>query len=86
MPTGGLRNDGRGRHVTRHRQLLVLPGGAILVDTPGLRELQLWEGDVDSAFADIAALAAQCHFNDCTHETEPGCAVQEALASGELDA
>ena len=84
MRTGDLRSDGRGRHVTRHRQLLVLRGGAILVDTPGLRELQLWEGDVDSAFADIADLAEQCRFTDCSHETEPGCAVTEALASGEL--
>ena len=84
MRTGDLRSDGRGRHVTRHRQLLVLRGGAILVDTPGLRELQLWEGDVDSAFSDIAELAAQCRFNDCSHETEPGCAISEALASGEL--
>ena len=84
MRTGDLRSDGRGRHVTRHRQLLVLRGGAILVDTPGLRELQLWEGDVDSAFSDIAELAAQCRFNDCSHETEPGCAVSEALASGAL--
>jgi ribosome biogenesis GTPase len=72
--------------MTRHRQLLVLRDGTILVDTPGLRELQLWEGDVDSAFSDIAALAAQCHFNDCGHQTEPGCAVLEALATGELDA
>jgi ribosome biogenesis GTPase / thiamine phosphate phosphatase len=86
MPTGDLRRDGRGRHVTRHRQLHVLRGGAILVDTPGLRELQLWEGDVDHAFADIAALAAECRFNDCIHETEPGCAVREALATGALDA
>ncbi len=58
MSTGDLRNDGRGRHTTRHRQLLVLRDGAILIDTPGLRELQVWEGDVDSAFADIAELAA----------------------------
>jgi ribosome biogenesis GTPase / thiamine phosphate phosphatase len=85
MPTGDLRRDGRGRHTTRHRQLLVLPSGAILVDTPGLRELQVWEGDVDGAFSDVAETAAQCRFNDCAHETEPGCAVQEALASGELD-
>ena len=85
MRTGHLRNDGRGRHVTRHRQLLVLPGGEILVDTPGLRELQLWEGDVDSAFADIAALADECRFSDCAHESEPGCAVLEALATGALD-
>jgi ribosome biogenesis GTPase len=85
METGGLRNDGRGRHTTRHRQLLVLSGGAILVDTPGLRELQIWEGDLDSAFADIAELAARCRFNDCAHSSEPDCAVREALASGELD-
>jgi len=85
METGGLRKDGRGRHTTRHRQLLVLPGGAILIDTPGLRELQVWEGDLDSAFADIAELAAHCKFSDCAHSSEPGCAVNEALASGELD-
>jgi ribosome biogenesis GTPase len=85
METGGLRNDGRGRHTTRHRQLLVMPGGAILIDTPGLRELQVWEGDLDSAFADVAELAAQCRFGDCAHETEPDCAVREALATGELD-
>ncbi len=85
MPTGDLRRDGRGRHTTRHRQLLVLPGGALLVDTPGLRELQVWEGDLDSAFSDIAELTSQCRFNDCAHETEPSCAVQEALANGALD-
>jgi ribosome biogenesis GTPase len=85
MPTGDLRNDGRGRHTTRHRQLLVLRDGAILIDTPGLRELQIWEGDIDSAFSDIAELAAQCRFNDCSHNTEPDCAVQEALEKGELD-
>ena len=85
MPTGDLRNDGRGRHTTRHRQLLVLPGGALLVDTPGLRELQIWEGDVDGAFSDVAELASRCRFNDCAHDTEPGCIVQEALASGALD-
>ena len=65
---------------TRHRQLLVLPGGAILVDTPGLRELQVWEGDIDSAFADIAELAAQCRFDDCAHSPRPDCAVREALS------
>jgi ribosome biogenesis GTPase / thiamine phosphate phosphatase len=86
MPTGDLRRDGRGRHTTRHRQLLVLPGGALLVDTPGLRELQVWEGDLDSAFADVAELASRCRFNDCGHATEPDCAVQEALATGALDA
>ena len=86
MDTGDLRNDGRGRHTTRHRQLLMMPGGAILIDTPGVRELQVWEGDLDSAFADIAELAAQCRFNDCAHSSEPDCAVTEALATGELDA
>jgi len=85
MPTGDLRMDGRGRHTTRHRQLLVLPSGALLVDTPGLRELQVWEGDVDNAFSDIAELAAQCRFNDCAHKTEPDCAVREALETGSLD-
>jgi ribosome biogenesis GTPase len=85
MPTGDLRRDGRGRHTTRHRQLLVLPGGALVVDTPGLRELQVWEGDLDSAFADVAELASQCRFNDCGHATEPDCAVQDALATGVLD-
>ena len=71
--------------MTRHRQLLVLRDGTILVDTPGLRELQLWEGDVDSAFSDIAELATQCKFNDCSHQAEPGCAVLKALTTGELD-
>jgi ribosome biogenesis GTPase len=84
MPTGDLRRDGRGRHTTRHRQLLVLPGGAIVIDTPGLRELQVWEGDVDEAFTDVAEFASQCRFNDCAHDTEPGCAVRAALDSGEL--
>jgi ribosome biogenesis GTPase / thiamine phosphate phosphatase len=85
METGDLRRDGRGRHTTRHRQLLVMPGGAILIDTPGLRELQVWEGDIDSAFADIAELAGQCRFNDCAHASEPDCAVRAALERGELD-
>ena len=85
MATADIRNDGRGRHTTRHRQLLVLRDGSLLVDTPGLRELQLWEGDLDRAFADIAELASQCRFNDCAHATEPDCAIQAALADGSLD-
>jgi ribosome biogenesis GTPase / thiamine phosphate phosphatase len=84
MPIGDLRNDGRGRHMTRHRQLLVLRGGSLLIDTPGLRELQVWEGDVDAAFADIAELAAQCRFNDCSHTVEPGCAVREGVDPARL--
>jgi ribosome biogenesis GTPase / thiamine phosphate phosphatase len=80
--------DGRGRHTTTARELFVLPGGALLIDTPGLRELQLWHPDdgLGQTFADIESLAAQCRFGNCTHETEPGCAVQSALKSGLLDA
>jgi ribosome biogenesis GTPase / thiamine phosphate phosphatase len=84
MPVGELRNDGRGRHTTRHRQLLVLPGGVLFVDTPGLRELQVWEGDVDAAFADIAEYAAQCRFNDCSHRVEPGCEVRANVDAARL--
>jgi ribosome biogenesis GTPase / thiamine phosphate phosphatase len=85
MPVGDLRSDGRGRHTTRHRQLHALRNGALLIDTPGLRELQIWEGDLDRAFADVGELAALCRFNDCSHESEPGCAIQAALADGSLD-
>ncbi len=84
IATAGLRRDGRGRHTTRHRELFVLPNGALLIDTPGLRELQLWEGDLDEAFSDIGALANACRFSDCAHESEPGCAVKAALADGTL--
>ena len=85
LATGAVRADGRGRHTTRHRELLPLPGGALLVDTPGLRELQLWQGDVDEAFADVVEIAACCRFSDCAHRTEPGCAVRAAIAQGTLD-
>ncbi|MGB2899150.1 MAG: ribosome small subunit-dependent GTPase A [Candidatus Acidiferrum sp.] len=79
--------DSRGRHTTTARELFVLPGGALLMDTPGLRELQLWDAaeGVSQAFADIDALAAECRFGDCTHENEPGCAVQAAVDAGSLD-
>jgi len=79
--------DSRGRHTTSARELFVLPGGALLMDTPGLRELQLWDAaeGVSQTFADIDALAAECRFADCTHEGEPGCAVQAALSAGTLD-
>ncbi len=78
--------DSRGRHTTTHRELLPLPGGGAIIDTPGMRELQLWAGEdsVDAAFGDIAALAAQCRFGDCAHSSEPGCAVQTALGAGEI--
>ena len=80
-------DDDEGRHTTTHRELIVLPGGGMVVDTPGLRELQLWdggEGSVDAAFEDVEGLAAACRFNDCSHNSEPDCAVRAALASGEL--
>lgn len=88
MPTGAVRaQDGRGCHVTTHRQLVRLPRGGLLLDTPGMRELQLVDEEgLDTVFADLEALAAQCRFRDCRHEAEPGCAVREALASGELAA
>jgi ribosome biogenesis GTPase len=81
-------HDDRGRHTTRHRELILTPNGALVLDTPGMRELQLWdvEEGVETAFEDIEELAAQCRFNDCRHKTEPGCAVREALESGALDA
>lgn len=88
LATGDVRSDGRGRHTTSHRELLVLPGGGVLIDTPGLRELQLWEtdGGLDKAFADVAELVTECRFSDCAHDTEPGCAVRAALADGSLPA
>ena len=64
-------SDSRGRHTTTHRELLELPGGGLLIDTPGMREMQLWEGSLEDAFADIHALASGCHFRDCRHTTEP---------------
>jgi ribosome biogenesis GTPase len=79
-------HDQRGRHTTTHRELLFLPGGAILLDTPGLREIQLWAGDeaLAAAFSDVSALARRCRFRDCRHQGEPGCAVQAAVESGTL--
>lgn len=86
--TGEVReNDRRGRHTTTYRELLPLPGGALLLDTPGLREVQLWgEGEtLAEVFPDVVELAAQCRFRDCRHESEPGCAVQAALTTGALE-
>jgi ribosome biogenesis GTPase len=78
-------DDHRGRHTTTHRQLIVLPGGGVILDTPGMRELQLWEADLGQTFADVEEIAAACRFADCAHGSEPGCAVREALADGSLD-
>jgi ribosome biogenesis GTPase len=81
-------DDSHGRHTTTHRELLLLPAGGVIIDTPGLRELQLWATDdaLAGAFADIESLAADCRFRDCAHDTEPGCAIRAALSSGRLDA
>ncbi|MGB9121859.1 MAG: ribosome small subunit-dependent GTPase A [Candidatus Angelobacter sp.] len=87
-------SDSRGRHTTTHRELFFLSNGGLILDNPGIRELQLWTQDlrqgsphsvVDEAFPEIEALAATCAFRDCTHTAEPACAVQHALASGEID-
>lgn len=80
-------SDDRGKHTTTHRELFFAPGGGLVLDTPGMREIQLWEGDGEglaAAFADVEELAAACRFRDCQHAGEPGCAVEAALASGEL--
>ena len=87
-------SDSRGRHTTTHRELFFLSNGGLVLDNPGIRELQLWAQDfrqgsersaVGEAFPEIDVLAATCAFRDCTHTAEPACAVQEALASGEID-
>ncbi|HZY98065.1 MAG TPA: GTPase RsgA [Candidatus Baltobacteraceae bacterium] len=79
MMTSAMRGDGRGRHTTTLRRLVTLPGGASIVDTPGMRSFLPWarETDVDAAFRDVASAANGCRFADCTHDAEPGCAVLE---------
>ncbi len=79
-------DDSRGRHTTTHRELIPLPNGGLIIDTPGMRELQIWAEDdgLGSAFSDVEALATHCRFGDCTHAGEPGCAVQAALEDGTL--
>lgn len=78
--------DGRGRHTTVHRQLIPLPGGGLVIDTPGIRRVGLYEMSegVDLVFSDIEELAGGCRFSDCRHQAEPGCAVLAAVESGEL--
>jgi ribosome biogenesis GTPase / thiamine phosphate phosphatase len=78
----------KGRHTTTHRELIVAPSGVLVIDTPGMRELQLWDTEattINATFAEVAQLAAQCRFSNCSHETEPGCAVKAALETGVLD-
>jgi ribosome biogenesis GTPase len=88
LATGEVRADQKGRHTTTHRQLYHLPGGAMIVDTPGIRELQLWHSDdgIAMAFSDVEELAARCRFTDCAHHAEPGCAVLAAMEAGQLSA
>jgi ribosome biogenesis GTPase len=86
--TGSVREgDNKGRHTTTWRELIVVPTGGAIIDTPGLRELGMWvdEDGINAAFSDVTDLAPLCRFNDCAHDSEPGCAVQAAIASGDLD-
>ena len=87
LDTNGLRNDDKGRHTTTHRELILLPSGGMVIDTPGMRELGMWDAEagIDQTFSDIETLAKHCRFRDCTHSgSEPGCAVQDAIERGEL--
>ena len=85
--TRDLRRDGKGRHTTTHRELFLIPNRGMVIDNPGMRELQLWarEQRVGDTFAEIEGLAEKCRFSDCSHGGEPGCAVQEQIAAGRLD-
>jgi ribosome biogenesis GTPase len=87
LATTAIRDDGKGRHTTTHRELVPLPGGAVLIDTPGLRGIQIWDAEegIEKAFPEVEALVERCRFADCEHRTEPGCAVIAALAEGTLD-
>lgn len=86
LKTNGLRSDDKGRHTTTRRELFLLPSGGMVIDTPGMREFGMWDNDtgIEKTFTDIKKLAAQCRFRDCTHTSEPGCAVKKALETGEL--
>lgn len=87
LDTNGLRNDDKGRHTTTHRELFLLNNSGMVIDTPGMRELGMWDNStgVEKAFSDIEELVKQCRFRDCTHSSEPECAICQALESGELD-
>jgi ribosome biogenesis GTPase len=84
----GIRKGlGRGKHTTTYRELILLPSGGLIIDTPGMRELQLWGGSegLGESFEDVEAVARQCHFRNCQHNDEPDCAVREALEQKSLD-
>ena len=88
QPVGAVReSDSRGRHITAHRELILLPARGMIIDTPGLREIQMWSDQegLRTSFPDIEELARRCRFNDCTHQREPGCAIRQAVQSGALD-
>ena len=85
LATSEIRQDDKGRHTSTRRELLVLPGGGIVIDTPGMREFAVESVDLSRSFADIEELISQCRFNDCSHGTEPGCALREAIATGQLE-
>ncbi len=82
---GAVSEQGKGRHTTTRRELLLLPGGGVLIDTPGMREFHLWEAEVSEGFPDIEGLATGCRFRDCRHQSEPDCAVRAAVTLGALD-
>jgi ribosome biogenesis GTPase len=85
--TAAVRDDGRGRHTTTQRELVLVDGHGIVIDTPGMRELQLWDAEagLSAVFADVELVARECRFADCAHEAEPGCAIRAALEAGRLD-
>lgn len=84
--TQGVRDDERGRHTTTRRELLLLPCGGLVIDTPGMRELGMWDAasGIEQTFAEIERMAARCRFGDCSHQSEPGCAVRAAIEAGEI--
>lgn len=85
LATSAIReDDAKGRHTTTHRQLLLLPDGGVVIDTPGMRELQIYTGNLSKTFEDIEEIAARCKFGDCSHQTEPGCAIRRAIETGAL--
>ncbi|HEY0389396.1 MAG TPA: ribosome small subunit-dependent GTPase A [Gaiellales bacterium] len=90
LRTQDVRQDGRGRHTTTHRELIPLPAGGVVIDTPGMRSVGLWDGDggagLEQTFSDVQELATSCRFTDCRHEEEPGCAVTAAITAGTLPA
>lgn len=88
IQTKGLSSDDKGRHTTTRRELILLPGGGLVIDTPGMRELGIWAVDegMDKTFSDVEELSAKCRFNNCAHTTEPGCAVRRAIEDGTLTA